>query len=282
MLEARREELAKISIEVRKDVVRMVGVARSYGLASALAITDVLVYLYWECMNIRAEERNRRDGDRFVLGESAAAPTLYACLARRGYFEREELWNYRRLGTMLQGCPDIRTPGVDAPGGLYGGGVGIASGMALALAMKGWNSRVFCVTGGGEFCEGSVWESLYSASKMRTRNLVMIVDANEDCYDGSVTDLMDSASLFIKLESFGWFVTVADGHDFDSLEMALGSLSYDDERPKAIIARTSTEKITEMLPQSVGDSSKPMSSDDMDKALTILESETTRNGRKTA
>lgn len=279
MIDTRRDELTRISIEVRKDVVRMMGVARSYGLASALSITDVLVYLYWEYMNIGENEGS--DRDRLVLGKGTAVPTLYACLARKGFFDRDELWNYRRLGTMLQGFPDIRTPGVDAPDGLYGGGLGIAAGMALALAKKGAKSRVFCVMGDGEFNEGSLWESIYSASSSGLGNLVMIVDANEDSDGNPFSALMDAASLFIRLQSFGWFVSHTEGHDFMSLERALGSLTYDDSRPKALIARTSTGGIAEMLQRKTHDSPRPMSNDDMDKALTILESEISRNGLTT-
>ena len=270
-------ELTKIALEVRKDVVRMLGVARSYGLESALAVADILVYLYWGCMDTSPTEKKNLRGDRFVLSKSSALPTLYACLAHKGYFGREELWSYRRLGSMLQGYPDIRTPGIDASGGLYGCGVGIANGLCLANRIDGVDSSVFCLMGESDFCEGVVWESLHLAVRNALGRLVLIVDANADD-PPQLRDLRDAASLYIKLESFGWYVTEADGHDFSSLQRALDGMSPDDGRPKALIARTNNGAVEDFLHKNGNGGSRPISKDDMDQVLSILDAESRRNG----
>ena len=112
----RIEELKSIAAEVRKDVLRMVGLARSGPFETSISAAGLLVYLYWEELLLIPSEPSRRDRDRFITDIPAAIPALYAVLARRGFFEREHLWHYRRLGAMLQALPDFkRTPGIDAP-----------------------------------------------------------------------------------------------------------------------------------------------------------------------
>ena len=155
---ARRGELEKIALEVRKDVLRMLGVAHAGGFKKVAGVVDILVYLYWECMNVFPTERNRQDRDRFVLGKVVAAPALYACLAKCGYFSRDELWSYGRLGATLQGFADIRTPGVDAPW-CHGGGIGIACGIAQSFGREG-QQRVFCLVDENDMLSGVAWESI--------------------------------------------------------------------------------------------------------------------------
>jgi transketolase len=249
----RRGELEKVALEVRKDVVRMLGVAHASGLSRALAIVDILVYLYWEYMSVWPSERNRPDRDIFVMGKGSAAPALYACLARLGFFSRDELWSYGRLGAMLQGYPDVRTPGVDAPGGSRGGGIGLASGLALSLRMDGLGARVFCLMDDEEMCSGAAWESISSVGSDRLGNVVLIVDSNTE--DGGTSR---------RLEAFGWDAVSADGNDFCSIECALVGMDRESPRPKALVVRTAGN----------GEESSPMSRDDMDNVLSLLEKET--------
>ena len=265
MSNERYEELKSIAIEVRKDVVRMIGVARSYGLASALTVTDILVYLYWEFMDVARTGIVARQ-DRLVLGKGAATPTLYSCLARLGYFSRDELWSFRRLGAMLQGYPDVRTPGVDAPGGIYGGGIGIAAGMATAMVLNGSPARVFCIVGDGELQEGSAWESIASSAGRKLGNLTMVLDVNSD------SQTQDISSSATRLESLGWTVTHADGHDFKSLANTFGELDSSHPHPKAILARTLTNGGSAFDVETSEDRAVPMTNADIDRVLTVLES----------
>lgn len=267
--------LQSLAIEIRKDIVRMIGVSRSYGLASALAVVDILVYLYWAYMNVYPSKPNHEGRDRFVLSKGAATPALYACLARLGFFSREELWSYRRLGAMLQGYPDIRTPGVDAPWGAYGGGVGIASGLCESFRMDGLSARAFCLLGDGELQEGVVWESIFSAASRRLDRLFLVVDANGHEDRGPQSGLKNIASLAEKFRSFEWSVVDADGHDFASLERAFESIGSADERPKVILARTRAGSGLPFLKEAAAaEVSRPFSRDDMDRVLSQLESST--------
>ena len=146
MKTSQRRELERIALEVRKDIVRMTGVSRSGHLDSSLSVVDILVFLYWKVLRIRPDEPLWPERDRLVFSKDHACPALYSVLARRGFFERDELWNFRRLGAMLQGRPEhARTPGVDAPGGSRGMAIGIANGLLLSSRMGGLDRRVITI-----------------------------------------------------------------------------------------------------------------------------------------
>ncbi|MDR3331412.1 MAG: transketolase [Synergistaceae bacterium] len=259
----RRGELEALSLEVRKDIVRMVGLARAAGLASSLAVANLLVYMYWEQMKVYPDERNRGDRDRLVMSHASAAAALYACLARKGYFDREELWSYRRLGATLQGFPDIRTPGVDAPNGACGGGLGIASGLCIALRLDGLASRVYCVLGQDELRKGVMWESVRSAAINGLGHLAAIIDVRDGSTSGD--------GIASGLDAFGWLVCDADGRDFDSIDAVFSGFDYEDPRPKAILAVTGVDGGLMSLRARLEDSGRPMSGDEIDNALSLLE-----------
>jgi transketolase len=189
---------------------------------------------------------------------------LYACLARRGYFSREELWSYGRLGATLQGFADIRTPGVDAPW-CYGGGIGIACGIALSFGSEG-QQRVFCLVDESDMVSGAAWESIVALPPEGAKRLVLLID--------STTPNEKTAS---GLEAFGWDVVNADGSDFDSMNEAFGALNYNVASPKAIIVRNETVDMADLGFQG---EDAPMSMDDVDNAITLLDN-ATRGNRST-
>ncbi|MDR1481789.1 MAG: transketolase [Synergistaceae bacterium] len=266
MKDVKRDELEAISLEVRKDIVRMVGIARANGPAPSLALANLLVYLYWEWLNVRPAERKKPDRDRFVTSHWDAVPALYACLAHIGFFGREELWSYRRLGATLQGCPDLRTPGIDAPSGARGGSLGIAVGMCLALRLDNLESRVHCLLGEDELREGVLWESVLSAASSGLGRLVAIIDVNRG---GPARDA-EAAAVSRGFEAFGWSVFEVNGGDFMLLDSVFSALDFDDAKPKVIIARTKVDQELSSI-ESLCDSAKPMSDDEMDHALSLLE-----------
>jgi transketolase len=246
----RRGELEKIALDVRKDVVRMLGLAHVGGISKVLRVVNVLVFLYWEYMKVFPSERERADRDRFVMGKGAAAPALYACLARRGYFGRDELWNYGRLGAVLQGYPDIRTPGIDAPWPSHGGSIGVASAMADYLSSRGGLARVFCVAGEEEMRSGVSWESAVALAPKGCRNFALVVES------GGAADFPGDG-----LRAFGWKVTETI-NDFVSMSGAFSGLDFSDARPKAVIVRAEDADC--------GDT--PLSADEVDSVLSGMES----------
>lgn len=238
----RQKDLERIASEVRKDIVRMVGVARSGPVEFPLMIADLLVFLYWDEMLLLADSPKREDRDRFVLGAEEGVPALYSVLARRGYYSREELWHYRRLGALLQAFPDFRrTPGVDAPPVTVGTGLSIASGLAEALKKEESSPRVFCMVK-NEDCTGDdfLLEAERCVCKKLNNIVLMAVSSAEETNEGNLTS--ESAEKLLKER--GWAVSEADVNDFGSLEKAF-QLSTDEtlaHAPKAIFAHVKTGK----------------------------------------
>ncbi|EHM10441.1 transketolase, beta subunit [Thermanaerovibrio velox DSM 12556] len=268
--EERSKELISIAREVRKDVVRMIGLAKVGCLESSLALADLLVYLYWEALSV--DPSNPRDlrRDRFILSKRRAAPVLYAVLARRGFFSREELWSFGRLGALLQGNPEYRRiPGLDAPSGPSGMGLGMAVGLSMSLQMDKMPCRTFCLMGDGELRDGTVWEAAFSASFRRLGGLVAVINVTDHGKEqwGPV-DSVDTIKA--KLESFGWTVAEGDGHDFMSMDATFRSIMGVDS-PKAVILRT-REAGGVLLPG--GSSCRgPLSREDVDVAISSIESD---------
>jgi transketolase len=271
MKRERLGELCRFALEVRKDLIRMVGLARSGRISSSLSLVDLLVYLYEEVLRVSPKDPAWGDRDRLVLGKGLGAPSLYAVLARKGYFDREELWHYRRLGALLQAYPEIhRTPGVDAPGGALGTGLGIAGGIALALRLDGRAARSFCVLGDGEVQEGAIWEAALSVSVRKLSNLVVLVDVN-GTGTGPWAEVKRVEPLADKFAAFGFRVYRAEGHDFESLEEAFSGAGREGEGPAAILARTRSGRGVSFLESGVRPEADPLSREEIDQALQELE-----------
>ncbi len=260
--------------EVRRDVVRMIGMARSGRVASALSIVDILVWLYGEVLSVRPEEPAWEERDRFVLSKGHGCPALYAVLARCGFFPRDELWSYRRLGAMLQGHPELRrTPGVDAPAGSLGMGLGLGNGIALALKGRKSGSRVCCLAGDGELQEGAFWEAALVSSRHSLDNLLLVIDRNGLQGEGATEKILPLDSLKQKILSFGWSVEECDGHDFDSLRKGVSRLETLPCRPRCLLAKTRLGKGISFLENDPSGGRMVLDRGTVDKALLELERE---------
>ena len=179
------------------------------------------------------------DRDRFVLSKGHTAPGLYAALAHRGFFPVEDLKTLRKLGSYLQGHPNMNTvPGVDMSTGALGQGISAACGMALAAKKQGKQNRVYTLLGDGEIQEGQVWEACMFASHYHLDNLCIIVDNNGLQLDGDVAKVMSPYPIVDKLEAFGFHVMAIDGHDFDQIEAALNEAKTVKGQPSAIVMKT--------------------------------------------
>ena len=174
-----------------------------------------------------------------VLSKGHVAPGLYATLAQRGYFPKEDLKTLRHTGSYLQGHPDMKhIPGVDMSSGSLGQGLSAAVGMALAGKMKKKDYRVYAVTGDGEIQEGQIWEAAMFAGARKLDNLVVIVDNNNLQIDGAVSDVCSPYPIDKKFEAFNFHVINIDGNDFDEIRAALKEARETKGMPTAIIAKT--------------------------------------------
>ena len=233
------EMLQSAAKNIRIGVIEGTHAAKSGHPGGSLSISDVMAYLYFSEMNIDPAQPNMPDRDRFVLSKGHCAPALYAALANRGFFPVEELTTLRKLGSRLQGHPDMTlTPGVDMSAGSLGLGISSAAGMALAAKVDKKDYRVYTVVGDGESEEGQVWEACMFAAHYKLDNFCLILDWNGLQIDGPVTEVMNPTPHDKKLEAFGFHVISIDGHSFEEIEKAFEEAKTVKGKPTAIIART--------------------------------------------
>ena len=238
----RKKELELIACKVRMGIIEGVHSAKAGHPGGSLSCADILTYLYFEKMNIDPQNPKKADRDRFVLSKGHAAPALYSVLANRGYFETEKLTTLRKIGSILQGHPDMKNiPGVDMSSGSLGQGISCAVGMALSSKHFGENYRVYSVLGDGEIEEGQVWEAAMFAANKNLSNLTVFVDYNNLQIDGSVDEVNSPCPIDKKFEAFNWHVIIIDGHDFDQIENALLEAETID-KPVCIVAKTTKGK----------------------------------------
>lgn len=262
-------ELEQIASEVRKDIVRMVGVAHSGPLEFPLLITDILVYLYWEEMLLVAHSPRRNDRDRLILGTEDGVPALYSILARRGYYGREELWNYRRLGAMLQALPDFRrTPGIDGPCVTSGTELSVAAALAESLSMDGLDARVFCLLEESQCRQADFLLEAERCARKKIRNIIVIVTYR---YIEKSEMTEQQAAYRERLSGYGWKILEMDGSDFDSMNSTFNSLDPNGYKPTVIFACLSNGRSISFAETDSSKTKKRLSIEAMDRALEELE-----------
>jgi transketolase len=238
-MEITAAELAGKARLIRRHIIEMLGKAGSGHPGGSLSAADIVTALYFKEMRLKPAEPDWPDRDRFVLSKGHAAPLLYAALAERGYFPVEELATLRKLGSRLQGHPDMRKlPGVEVSTGSLGQGLSIANGMALAARLDDRDYRVYALLGDGEIQEGQIWEAAMAAAHYALENLTVFIDYNGLQIDGPVSEIMAPEPVPDKWRAFGWQVLEIDGHDFRQILGALAEARNTGGRPTAVVART--------------------------------------------
>ena len=247
------EELKKVANEVRKGIVTGVHAAKSGHPGGSLGAADIMTYLYFEEMNVDPADPRKADRDRFVLSKGHCAPGLYAVLAERGFFPKEDLETLRHIGSHLQGHPNMNdTPGVDMSTGSLGQGISAAVGMALAGKLAKKDYRVYALLGDGEIAEGQVWEAAMSAAKYHLDNLCAVVDVNGLQIDGATKDVMPPEPLDQKFAAFNWNVIHVNGHDYDALIAAFEAAAACKGKPTVLIAKTTKGKGVSFMENNAG------------------------------
>ena len=224
--------------KARMGIIEGVYNAKSGHPGGSLSIADLLTYLYFEKMNVDAENPDMPDRDRLVLSKGHCAPALYSVLALKGFFPQKELKKLRHIGALLQGHPCIHINGVDMSSGSLGQGISAACGMALAAKLDSKSYKVYAVLGDGEIEEGQVWEAAMFAAHKNLDNLIAMVDNNGLQIDGPITEVCSPEPITDKFEAFGWHVITMDAHDFDSIEKAFEEAESIKDKPVAIIEKS--------------------------------------------
>lgn len=263
-------QLTEIARRMRRDIVKATTAAASGHPSTSLSMVEILTVLYFGGV-LRYDPANPQDPDRdrFILSKGHGAPGLYAALAEAGYFPREDLLTLRRMGSPLEGHPNMcRLPGVEASTGSLGQGFSIAIGHALAGRLDGRDYRVYVMVGDGESEQGQVWEAAMYAGNHGLDNLTLIVDRNGYQQTGAVDDIQSLDPLEEKLRAFGLEVATIDGHSLDEVTGAFEWARSIEGRPQAIVARTIKGKGVSLLEAKQGGwHGKPIPADEEAKAL---------------
>lgn len=265
-------ELMKTANEVRKGIVTAVHSAKSGHPGGSLSAADIYTYLYFEEMNIDPKDPKKADRDRFVLSKGHTAPGYYSTLAHRGFFPVEDLTTLRKVGSYLQGHPDMKhIPGVDMSSGSLGQGISAAVGMAISAKLSNDDYRVYTLLGDGEIQEGQVWEASMLAGHRKLDNLVVIVDNNNLQIDGKITDVNSPYPIDKKFEAFNFHVINIDGNDFDQIDAAFKEAKTVKGQPTAIIAKTVKGKGVSFMENQVGWHGKAPNDEEYKIAMEELE-----------
>lgn len=236
---ATKKQLQITACKVRMGVIEGTHSAKSGHPGGSLSAAEILTYLFFKEMNVDPKNPKMENRDRFVLSKGHIAPGYYSVLAQRGFFPAEDLKTLRKVGSYLQGHPDMKKiPGVDMSSGSLGQGISAAVGMALSSKHFNSGFKVYTLLGDGEIEEGQVWEAAMFAANKNLGNLVAFVDNNNLQIDGTLEEVNSPNPIDKKFEAFNWHVIVIDGHDFDAIEAALAEAATIEDKPVAIIAKT--------------------------------------------
>ena len=246
-------ELQKTAVLVRKGILTGIYNAQSGHPGGSLSAADIFTYLYFEEMNVNPDNPKDENRDRFVLSKGHTAPGYYSSLAHRGFFNVEELTKLRKVGSFLQGHPDMKhIPGVDMSSGSLGQGLSTAVGMALSAKLSNKEYRTYCLCGDGEIQEGQIWEAAMFAGHRKLDNLCVIVDNNNLQIDGTVEEVCSPYPIDEKFKAFGFHVININGNDFDEIDAAFKEAKATKGMPTAIIAHTVKGKGVSFMENNVG------------------------------
>lgn len=233
------EDLKKMAANIRCDIIEMICTANAGHPGGSLSATDIVTALYFRVMNIDPAYPKWPERDRFILSKGHACPVWYSALAERGFFDKSHLGTLRRLGSILQGHPDMnKVPGIDMTAGSLGHGLSVGIGMALAGKLQQKNYHVWVIIGDGESQEGSVWEAAMAGAKWKLDNLTAIMDRNNLQNDSFVDKLMPIEPVADKWRAFGWNTVEIDGHRMEEIVPALEEAEARKGSPTIIIAHT--------------------------------------------
>ncbi|OGX33803.1 MAG: transketolase [Omnitrophica WOR_2 bacterium RIFCSPLOWO2_02_FULL_50_19] len=253
--------------QLRIDILETIANAGSGHPGGSLSCVEILISLYFYKLRPVPQNPAWADRDRFIMSKGHASAALYTTLASCGYFPKEELRNFRKLGSRLQGHVYAGVPGVEFSTGALGEGLSVANGMALGAKIRKKDFKVYCLLGDGEMQEGQVWEAAMTAAQHKLDNLCAIVDYNGVQQNGPVAQIKNEEPLAGKLRDFGWNTLDINGHDFDDIIKALDLSGKIKDKPTFIAARTIKGKGVSFMEGNPRWHGKAPNGDELSKAL---------------
>lgn len=266
------KELQDLALENRRNIIEMVYQAKSGHIGGSLSACDIMTVLFHKCMKHAIKGKlsdEYKDRDRFVLSKGHVSPIYYSVMAQLGFFDKEELQTFRKLGSRLQGHPSLMCPGVEIATGSLGQGLSMACGIAMALKLDKNPANVFVMLGDGELQEGNTWEAFMQASHRKLDNLIAIIDRNGLQIDGSTECVKALGNLTDKVKAFGWNVIEIDGHNIEQIYNSIEKAKSMDA-PIAIIANTVKGKGVSFMENNAGWHGTAPGKEDYEKAISEL------------
>ena len=267
------EAISKNANRIRQDLITSIYYAKSGHPGGSLSCSDILAVLYFNEMNINPLKPDDSSRDRFILSKGHSAPALYATLAEKGYFSKDDLITLRNIDSVFQGHPDMnKIPGVDMTTGSLGQGLSVANGMAIASKMDKMGYRVYCLLGDGELEEGQIWEAAMTSSKYKLDNLCVIVDCNDLQLIGKTEEVkgLNAENIEQKFSSFGFNTKIIDGHNIEEIMQAFEDAKLVKEKPTAIIAKTIKGKGVSFMENNPAWHGKALNDEEYKKAIEEL------------
>ncbi len=265
------QRVKKIAWDLRADVVRMIGVGKPGHLGGSCSLAEIVAALYFEKMHFDPKALDDPNRDRFLVSKGHSVLIQYAALLELGVIPREEMGKLKTIGGILQGHPDLMTPGIEAVTGSLGQGLSIANGMALTLRLKKSPARVYVAMGDGELAEGQLWEAAMASARYKLDSLTAIVDRNRIQATGPTKDIFDIPNLEDKWRAFGWNVLSVDGHDVGAILDVLDEAAAFKGGPTVIVAETIKGKGVSFAENTAAFHNGAMSQEQYDKALVEIE-----------
>ena len=232
-----KTELELLAVRVREHIIRMSTNGGCF-ICASLSCTDLIVYLYSKVLNVSPEMLKDENRDYFMLSKGHDVPALYGTLVEFGFLEKVRLNNHLKTNDYIYWHPNRNIPGIEFHSGSLGHLLSVAIGIALDIKLRNGKNRVFVVLGDGELNEGSVWEGLLVASAYKLDNLVVVVDRNEFQANTRTEELIPLESIDKKFKAFGWSAQRINGHDFEQMGNAFGTIPFNAEQPSVVIADT--------------------------------------------
>lgn len=265
------KSLEKTAAEIRCGIIKAIHNAGSGHPGGSLSAADIVTALYFDEMNVDPKDPKMKGRDKFILSKGHAGPVQYSALAVKGYYPMEDFMTLRKLGSKLQGHPDMhKVPGIEMSTGSLGQGISAAGGMALANKLDNDPGRIYVLLGDGEIQEGIVWEALMSAAHYKLDNMVAILDHNGLQIDGKNEDVMTVAPVVEKFQAFGWNVIQIDGHDFEQILDAFKQARACKGKPTMIVAETIKGKGVSFMENNAGWHGKAPDEEQTKQALAEL------------
>ena len=249
-------QIKKKVLKARKLVIQATSAAGSGHPGGSFSMAEIMGCLFFKHLRYDPKNPMWEKRDKLILSKGHASPGLFSNMAVAGYFDTSEMQTLRQFGSMLQGHPDLKCPGVEFCGGSLGIGLSYSIGNALAAKLDGKDQRIYTIIGDGESDEGQVWEAAMTAAKYKVDNMTVILDRNfiqqdsytekimpldEELVGDDLSEMWKDAGRWKTGEkwlSFGWNIIEIDGHRVEQISDAIRRAAKTKGLPSIIIART--------------------------------------------